>query len=324
MSGVRFRSPSIVRDLGDEPDASMDSHGNLNIAALVRELCPDFSDHDKGVVHDLFIRTYPLSPIDGFNMLLVAAAVAHARVTDCSQISSHCMGLNWWADMHDSLAKFCNYVGFPSTCRYDDSRDVIKVSPVPFPVRIPPTPTPPPPSDLVNKAMAKDDDPGTPLAPVGPVPTLPPHVAPVVAVSVPPAPITVSGTAARQAGPKPPPGKPGPLASESVTGGKGKAKAAPPPPKPKPTYAAMAQAVAPSLTPPTPAPPPRASVVISIPSASRDSSLVIQSKMHANFVAGFARATPPQEGIVQETPKSTQPSPKAKLQPDSEDEEAPT
>jgi len=30
-------------------------------------------------------------------------------------------------------------------------------------------------------------------------------------------------------------------------------------------------------------------------------------------VAGFARATPPQEGIIQETPKSTQPSPKAKL-----------
>ena len=41
-------------------------------------------------------------------------------------------------------------------------------------------------------------------------------------------------------------------------------------------------------------------------------------------VAGFARATPPQEGIVRETPKSTQPSPKAKLQPDSEDEEATT
>ena len=30
-------------------------------------------------------------------------------------------------------------------------------------------------------------------------------------------------------------------------------------------------------------------------------------------VAGFARATPPQEGIVSETPKSTQPSPKAEL-----------
>ena len=30
-------------------------------------------------------------------------------------------------------------------------------------------------------------------------------------------------------------------------------------------------------------------------------------------VAGFARATPPQEGIVRETPKSTQPSPKAEL-----------
>jgi len=30
-------------------------------------------------------------------------------------------------------------------------------------------------------------------------------------------------------------------------------------------------------------------------------------------VAGFARATPPQEGIIRETPKSTQPSPKAKL-----------
>ena len=30
-------------------------------------------------------------------------------------------------------------------------------------------------------------------------------------------------------------------------------------------------------------------------------------------VAGFARVTPPQEGIIRETPKSTQPSPKAKL-----------
>jgi len=33
----------------------------------------------------------------------------------------------------------------------------------------------------------------------------------------------------------------------------------------------------------------------------------------ASTVAGFARATPPQEGIVRETPKSTQPSPKAEL-----------
>ena len=41
-------------------------------------------------------------------------------------------------------------------------------------------------------------------------------------------------------------------------------------------------------------------------------------------VAGFTCATPPQEGIIRETPKSTQPSPKAKLQPDSEDEEDPT
>jgi len=31
------------------------------------------------------------------------------------------------------------------------------------------------------------------------------------------------------------------------------------------------------------------------------------------LVAGFARATPPQEGIIRETPKSTQPNPKAKL-----------
>ena len=45
---------------------------------------------------------------------------------------------------------------------------------------------------------------------------------------------------------------------------------------------------------------------------------------HAICVAGFARATPPQEGIIRETPKSTQPSPKTKLQPDSEDKEAPT
>ena len=30
-------------------------------------------------------------------------------------------------------------------------------------------------------------------------------------------------------------------------------------------------------------------------------------------VAGFAHATPPQEGIIRETPKSTQPSPKAEL-----------
>ena len=45
---------------------------------------------------------------------------------------------------------------------------------------------------------------------------------------------------------------------------------------------------------------------------------------HPITVTGFARATPPQEGIIRETPKSTQPSPKAKLQPDSEDEEAPT
>ena len=41
-------------------------------------------------------------------------------------------------------------------------------------------------------------------------------------------------------------------------------------------------------------------------------------------VAGFARATLPQEGIAYESPKSTQPDPKAKLQPDSEDEGPPT
>jgi len=34
---------------------------------------------------------------------------------------------------------------------------------------------------------------------------------------------------------------------------------------------------------------------------------------HTLGVAGFARATPPQEGIMRETPKSTQPGPKAKL-----------
>jgi len=134
--------------------------------------------------------------------------------------------------------------------------------------------------------MAEDEDPGTPLASVGPVPyTMPPHVAPVAAVSKPPAPIAVSGTAVRQAGPKPPWGKSGPLAGESVTGGKGKAKAAPVPPKQKLMYVAAAQAAAAPLTPPTPAPPPRASVVISIPSASRDSSLAIQSQMRADLVA---------------------------------------
>jgi len=40
-------------------------------------------------------------------------------------------------------------------------------------------------------------------------------------------------------------------------------------------------------------------------------------------VAGFARATLPQEGIAHESPKSTRPDPKAKLQPDSEDEDSP-
>jgi len=265
----------------------MDSQGKLNIPALVRDLCKDFSGHDQGVVSDLLLRTYPLSPTDGFNLLLVAAAVAHARVTDCSRIASHRIGLNWRAQMHDSLAEFCNYVGFPSTIRHDDtSGDVVEVSPVPLPVRIPPTPTPPPPSELVDEAMAEDDDPGTPLASVGPLPTpAPPPVAPVSAISEPRAPITVSSTAARQAGPKPPRGKPGPLAGESVTGGKGKAKAAPTPPKQKPTYAAAAQAAAAPATPPTPAPPPRASVVISLPDASRATSLAIQSQMCADLVA---------------------------------------
>jgi len=41
-------------------------------------------------------------------------------------------------------------------------------------------------------------------------------------------------------------------------------------------------------------------------------------------VAGKARATLPQEGIAYESPKSTQPGPKAKLQPDSEDEDPST
>jgi len=189
--------------------------------------------------------------------------------------------------MHDSLAEFCNYVEFPSIIRHDDaSGDIVEVSPAPLLVRIPPTPTPPPPSELVDEAMAEDKDPGTPLASTGPVPsTMPPPVAPIAAVAEPPAPIAVSGTATRQAGPKPPRGKPGPLAGESVMGGKGKAKAAPAPPKQKPTYAAAAQAAAAPPTPPTPAPPPRASMVISIPGASRDTSLAIQSQMRADLVA---------------------------------------
>jgi len=45
---------------------------------------------------------------------------------------------------------------------------------------------------------------------------------------------------------------------------------------------------------------------------------------NSDIVAGFARATLPQEGITHESPKSTQPDPKAKLQPDSEDEDSPT
>ena len=53
-------------------------------------------------------------------------------------------------------------------------------------------------------------------------------------------------------------------------------------------------------------------------------STAIQSTLKEPTVAGFARATPPQEGIIRENPKSTQSSPKAKLQPDSKDEEAPT
>jgi len=284
MSGVRFRTPSIV---SEEPNASMDSQGELNIPALVQELCPDFLNIDKGVVSDLLLRIFPLSPTDGFNLLLVATAVAPARVTDCSQIASYCMGLNWRADMHDSLAEFCNYVGFPSTIRHDDaSGDVVEVSPAPLPVRIPPTPTSPPSSELVDEAMAEDDDPGTPLVSVGPLPTtMPPPVAPIAAVAEPPAPIAVSGTAARQAGPKPPRGKPGPLASKSVPGGKGKAKAMPPPPKQKPTYVAAAQAAAAPPTPPMPAPPPWASVVISLPDASCDASLAIQSQMRADLIA---------------------------------------
>src|SRR6266567_1155931 len=89
MSGIRFCTPSIVRDLSAEPDASMDHHGELNIPALVQELCTDFSNNDKGVVSDLLLRIFPLPPADGFNLLLVAAAVSHARVTDCSRIASH-------------------------------------------------------------------------------------------------------------------------------------------------------------------------------------------------------------------------------------------
>jgi len=145
MSGIRFRTPPIVRELSEEPHASMDHHGELNIPALIHELCPDFSGADKAVVSDLLVRIYPLSPADGFNLLLVAAAVSHARVTACSRIASHRIGLNWRADMHDSLAEFCNYVEFPSIIRHDDaSGDVVEVSPAPLPVRIPPTPTPPP------------------------------------------------------------------------------------------------------------------------------------------------------------------------------------
>ena len=58
------------------------------------------------------------------------------------------------------LTEFYNYVGFPSTIHHDNaSGNIVEVSPVPLPVRIPPTPTPPPPLDLVNVAMAEDDDP---------------------------------------------------------------------------------------------------------------------------------------------------------------------
>ena len=80
MSGVRFCTPSIVRELSEEPNASMDSQGELNIPALVHELCPDFSGADKAVVNDPLLHIYPLSPADGFNLLLVAAAVSHAQV----------------------------------------------------------------------------------------------------------------------------------------------------------------------------------------------------------------------------------------------------
>jgi len=38
-----------------------------------------------------------------------------------------------------------------------------------------------------------------------------------------------------------------------------------------------------------------------------------KSVLQGGIVAGFAHPTPPQEGIIRETPKSTQPSPKAKL-----------
>jgi len=64
--------------------------------------------------------------------------------------------------------------------------------------------------------------------------------------------------------------------------------------------------------------------VVGVSSAGHDAAAVVVAGNTAVVVAGFACATPPQEGIVRETPKSTQPSPKAKLQPDSEDEEAPT
>jgi len=59
----------------------------------------------------------------------------------------------------------------------------------------------------------------------------------------------------------------------------------------------------------------------------RDFLRIVNAAYHSLFkdpsVMGFACATPPQEGITCENPKSTRPDPKAKLQPNCEDEDSP-
>src|SRR5260221_569217 len=139
MSTSQFRSPSVGRDTSDG-NASMDDSGQYNSSNLVNELCAEFSPHDRGVVKSLFDSLDGISPPDGFKLLLVAAIVAHSRVTD-TRIASHNIGRSWRADMHRQLAEFCNIVEFPSIVSYDDDTgDVVEIRASPRPVQIPPTP----------------------------------------------------------------------------------------------------------------------------------------------------------------------------------------
>src|SRR5712691_11186691 len=266
MSSFPLRSPSVGRDTSDG-GAAMDDQGSYNSSNLVNELCAEFSPHDKGVVKSLFDSLDGISPPDGFKLLLVAAIVAHSRVTD-TRLGSHSVGHSWRADMHSQLAEFCNIVEFPSIISYDDDTgDVVEIRASPRPVQIPPTPTPPPDSELVDAPMYDDDDAGTPLAPTASLLAFSP-------ASLPPVP----PPAARPAPPAPP-ALPPPAAK-----GKGKGKAAAPPPPPKRSYAAAASAAA-APAAPTPAPPPRASVVLSIPRATIANNLSVHLALPADGLA---------------------------------------